>query len=602
MVTINLLGPPTVRDDRGGVRAPRGRKAWALLAYLLLNERPVGRSHLAELLFGEAGDPLGALRWTLAELRRALGVPGAFAGDPVSPRLGPQVAVDLETITATGGDAAPLLRLGGELLEGMQLAAHPEYESWLLVERHRIAALLEARLRTAAVALLAEGRAREAVSYAARAVAGNPLEEGNHELLVRSLAMAGDRDAARRQALVCEDLLRRELGIEVSAAVREAATAGAVVPAGRPGGGRAAASSRLDAGEAALVAGAVEAGLASLRQAAEEAARCGDAALEGRARAALGSALVHAVRGRDEEGSVMLHQAAALATRAGDRATAVTAYRELGFVEVQAGRRATADRWLARAAGLAETDDECATVLAVRGMNASDRGDYPAAFAYLAESVERSVSCGNRLQEGWSLSIAARAHLLRGEYSQAGAALARSLEAVREQRWFAFLPWPQSLQAELDLRLGRVDEAADALERAWAMACQLGDPCWEAMSARGMSLLHAHKGDHTAAAGWLAEADTRITRVSDRYRWVHAHVLDTAVGALLGRGDEARARPLAADLQQLAARCEMREFVVRAHLHHGLLGDTAALAAARRLATEIDNPALVRMVEDPGRR
>jgi len=79
-LSIRLLGPPTLERDGRSVAAPRGRKAWAVLAYLLLAERPPGRRQLAELLFGDADDPLGALRWTLAELRRALGAPGLFGG------------------------------------------------------------------------------------------------------------------------------------------------------------------------------------------------------------------------------------------------------------------------------------------------------------------------------------------------------------------------------------------------------------------------------------------------------------------------------------------------------------------------------------------
>ena len=49
-LTIRLLGMPSI--ERGGqpLRPPRGRKAWAVLAYLLLTDRQVSRQHLAELL------------------------------------------------------------------------------------------------------------------------------------------------------------------------------------------------------------------------------------------------------------------------------------------------------------------------------------------------------------------------------------------------------------------------------------------------------------------------------------------------------------------------------------------------------------------------
>jgi tetratricopeptide (TPR) repeat protein len=485
----------------------------------------------------------------------------------------------------------------GELLEGVSVTASPAFESWLVVERHRLAALAEARLREAALALLAAGQPGAAVAYASRAVAQNPLEEGNHELLVRSLAAAGDRTAAMRQAAVCEDTLRRELGIEPSAALLEAAAAPIGTAVGLPVSGRAAVASQLDAGRAAITAGAVQAGIDCLRRAATDAAGCGDAGLQGQALVALGSALIHAVRGRDEEGAVVLHEAIPLASQAGDRETAVTAHRELGFVEVQAGRRQTAEAWLAKAEALAETDDQLGAILGVRGLSASDMGDYPAAFQYLERSVERAARGGNQRQQAWSLANLGRAHLLRDERSQAAGALARSLELVHEQRWMAFLPWPEALKGELDLRAERVEAATEGFEHAYALACQLGDPCWEGMAARGLGLLNARMGDGATATAWLAEAHTRCSRVSDRYQWVRGHVLDAMVTTAIDRHDQAEAGRLVDTMALLAARGDMRELVVRAHLHRSRLGDPAALAAARLLAGGIDNPALARLLD-----
>jgi DNA-binding SARP family transcriptional activator len=591
MVTIRLLGPPVVERDGQPQRPPRGRKAWALLAYLVLAQRPPSRRHLADLLFADAADPLGALRWTLAELRRVLGSP-VFTGDPVDTALGPDVTVDVRSVMADPVTGPDLLELGAELLEGLQLTSNVEFESWLLVERHRVSAAVEARLREEALVLLASGRPAEAVPYAAAVVARNPLDEGNHELLVRGLAMSGDRAAAERQVAVCEDLMRREVGVQATPALRDAVNASSASPHGLPLSGRAAAVSQLEAGRAAIVAGAVDAGIQCLRRAVAEAARHGDAALRGRALAALGGALVHALRGRDEEGAVVLHEAIEQATRAGDRATAVLGHRELGFVEVQAGRRTTAESWLSRAQELAETDDEHAAILGVRGMNASDMGAYPAAFRFLTESVERADRCGDRRQQAWSLSIIGRAHLLRGERSQAAAVLADSLRLVHDQRWMAFLPWPQALRAELDLLAGDVATAADGFERAWTLGTQVGDPCWEGMAARGLGLLHTGRGDHAAALRWFDAATASCGRVSDRYQWVHGYVLDAAAGAALDRDEPARAKRLIASLAALAARCDMRELVVRAHLHRSRLGDRTAISAARLLGSGIDNPTL----------
>jgi DNA-binding SARP family transcriptional activator len=629
MITVRLLGRPAVEGDGRAVRLPRGRKTWALLGYLLLAERPPSRKHLAELLFADADDPLGALRWALAELRRALGGAIEVTGDPIRATPGPDVVVDVLTLTraadppapgdplapadslasagslapadplASAGSLAPadsLALADGELLEGVELASCLEFESWLLVARHRMSATVEARLRETAARLLAQGRAGAAVPYAQRAVARNPLEESNHELLVRSLAVAGDAMAAQRQIAVCRDLLRRELGVDASPSLSDAADVGSGSSMVSPLGGRAAAISQLEAGRAAIAAGAVDAGLQCLRRAVVEAETCRDDALRGRAMLALGAALVHAVRGRDEEGGVVLHEAIAHATRAGDRATAASAHRELGFVEVQAGRRDTADGWLARAEELADDDKERAAVLGVRGMNASDRADYPVALDCLRESAELAERGAARRQQAWSLAILARAHVLRGEHSQARHELARSTDLIRADRWLAFLPWNQAFSGELRRLEGDLGGAGEELEQAWGMACQIGDPCWEAVAARGLGLLSANRGHRAESTHWFGEAAARSVRVIDRYQWVRGYVLDAAAATALEQGEPERARPLVVALTQLAARCDMRELTVRAHLHRFRLGDRGALAGARLLGSGIDNPDLSRML------
>jgi hypothetical protein len=158
----------------------------------------------------------------------------------------------------------------------------------------------------------------------------------------------------------------------------------------------------------------------------------------------------------------------------------------------------------------------------------------------------------------------------------------------------AFLPWPQALTGELELRAGRLEAAGERFEHAYALACQLGDPCWEGMTARGLGLLRASVGDHAKATAWLEEAHVRCSRVSDRYQWVRGYVLDAMVAVALDQRDHSAAGRLA---DTLAARGGMRELVVRAHLHRGRLGDPTALASARLLGAAIDNPALARLLD-----
>lgn len=594
-VVVRLLGAPSVEIDGVPGPAPRGRKAWALLTYLALAERPPTRQRLASLLFDGADDPLGALRWNLAELRRSLGAYAEISGDPVRLVLADGVTTDLELL-AHGGRSPADVAIGGELLEGMSFEGSSAFETWLLVERRRLSAASEAVIHENALAHLAAGRLEAAVTTASRLVSLNPLEENYQTVLVRALAASGQREAALEQVARCERLFRRELGALPSPAVRAAADAVLGGTTRSPSIGRAAAAAQLEAGEAAVNAGAVDAGLECLRRAVAEADACGDDQLRLRAMIALGSALVHGARGRDEEGAGVLHEALAAATEDGDRAAAARSTRELGFIDVQAGRRERADHWLAQAEELAADDDlELAAVLGVRGMNLSDMARYEDSLRTLQMSVDRALRAGGRRQAAWSVSLVGRIHLLRGDTERAATALEESLEHVRAERWMAFMPWPQSLRAEVDRERGRVEESTDGYAHAFALARQLGDPCWEGVAARGSGLLHADAGDVPAAVAWLEDAASRCSRWPDTYQWVYGYILDAACQVTVGIGAPSAPRWVER-LSEVAARAGMRELVIRAHVHRAHLGQAGAAEAATLAAAGIENPILTELV------
>ncbi len=562
--TIRLLGRPALLRD--GVQVPDllGSEGWALLGYLLLSGHPATREELATLEL-EAGFP---------ELRRVLGDAVTIAGDPVRLELAPDVSID---------DSA-----GGILLDGV--SGGPAFAAWLRVMRRRVAGHAESVLHETALAELAAGRPAQAAEYAARLVASDPFDEANHELLVRSLIAAGDRAGALAQVTACRRLFREQLGTEPSPALRNAAGPGA--PVEPMTGGGAAGRGQLEAGEAAMAAGALEYGLSCLRRACTEAAICGDGALGARSLTALGTALVHAVRGRDEEGAAVLHQALAVAESAGDRESLVAALRELAYTDIQAGRRAGIESRLARAAQLAEGDAEHAAILTVQGMNHSDMGDYPRAFAALESAIERAERAGDRRRLAFALSLLARAQLLREETDAAGRSLDRALAIVDAERWLAFQPFPEAMRGEVDLRHGRDARASERFEHAYALACELADPCWEGLAARNLGLLHRARGEEASSRGWIDEARARSKRLPDRYVWMHGHVLDTAIELGLEAGEEEQTTQLIDTLAALAARTEMRELVVRGLAHAARIGQAGALDSARVLAVEIENPTL----------
>jgi DNA-binding SARP family transcriptional activator len=594
-VAIVLLGKPRIERDAAPMPPPRGHKSWGLLAYLVLAERQPTRTHLASLLFAKADDPLGALRWNLAELRRVLGDPLVLRGDPPALRLPHGTVVDVRDLLRGAGAATGFADWQGDLLEGIHFPECPEFDLWLGYQRRQIMGVYQAIVHEAALARLAADDAGGAIDLAARLVAVEPLEARSQELLIRCLARSGDRRRAEQQLLACEQLFERDLGMRPGPEIRAAAREGNPVAAL---GDRAAALGQLEAGRAAIDAGAVEPGLECLRLASAEAAASGDVALHARSLSELGSALVHAVRGRDQEGAAVLHEALVSAERAGEQATAAMACRELGYIDVQAGRGHSAMRWLAKATELSTTDEERCAILGVRGMALSDRADYRPALQLLEESAAIATSCGRSQQVAWSLSLIGRIYLLRDEFDEAIAALDRCLDLVAAERWTAFRPWPEALRAEALLRAGRWDSSSGRLDSAFRLACQLGDPCWEATAARVIGLQRAAEGDTGAAREWLAQARARVTRVSDPYEWVHAQVLETMAGLAI-EADDHDAGTIIRDLQQLAERAEMREFVVRALLHNARLAVPGAHQAAQLLAAEIDNPAFQRLLGSP---
>jgi DNA-binding SARP family transcriptional activator len=599
-LAIHLLGAPFVTSGSARRTAPRGRKPWALLAYLLTTESAPSREWLAELLFSDADDPLNALSWNLTQLRRLLGPDATISGEPVELQLPSGTFIDIRAMTAgTWVQALNVPGLGRDLLEGMAFPSSPAFEVWLLAERRHLAGAAGNVLREAARARLAAGDAARAVELASRLVTADSLDEDAQELLIRAYATTGDRSAAERQRDACIALFRRELGIDPGDSVLRAADLEASrSPAERPTT-RTTIEARLEAGLAAMDAGAVDAAIASMREAVAEAYDTGESDLQGRALLALGSALVHGVRGRDAEGAGILHEAIGVAERIGNGAPAAQAHRELGYVELLRGRYDRAQRWLRRAASLAGDDQaERAWAHAVQGVALTDIGRHAEALVELHEALRLAGEADAAPVEAWALTFIGRSHLLCRDLVAAREALERALIVARRLRWTAFIPLPESLLADVDLAEGRTDAAAAAYEHAYALSLQLGDPCWEGMAARGVGLVANQRGDSEAALRWIGEARTRCVRLPDAWLWVEGYCLD-ALCTLAVDHRRPEAASWIADLEALATRTGMRELVARAYFHRGRLGDQGAAEAALVLAAEVDNPAVLSV--DPTR-
>ena len=596
-VAIHLLARPRVEINGREVPRPRGRKVWGILALLLLSEGPIHRGRLASLLFADADDPLSALRWSLAELRRLLGPGVMLAGDPINLDLPPETFVDVRTLASgTWVEAAYVPGIGHELLEGVDVHAEAAFETWLLTERRRVANLSAAVLREAATARLAAGYADAAVELATKLVAADQYDEEAQALLVRALVAAGQEPRARRYLAETIDRIRQDLGVEPSHTLQRAAdVVGEAVPGPPWIRGAAAVESLITAGEAAIGAGVFEAGIEILRRSVADARDTHDRGLEARALAALGTAFVHGARGRDVEGATVLHEALAAAEEVAEHGLVAVACRELGYIELKRARYERADAWLVRSEAAAPDRDSRTAAAAIHGVVASDRGRTVQAIELLNGAEADARALDKPRLEAWALAFLGRSHLLRQEWEPARLALTQGLAVTRSAGWTTFLPFPQSLLAEVDLAEARIDQAAASFEAAFALGCQIRDPCWEGMAARGIGLIHATNDRIDEAIAWLDDARTRCMRIADAYLWVQAYCLDALCGVAV-KHTRPEARAWVADLETLAARTGMSEMLVRAHLHRTALGDRNAAETASLFADRLDNPAVLRAI------
>lgn len=211
-VHVRLLGGFRVDTPDGTLDVPLS--AQRLVAYLGLQERPVNRRRAAGVLWPEVDDDrAGAnLRSTVWRARRAGRLIEATRG---SLRLEPAVDVDVRRLAGyaevlaehAGAGALPQgVRFDCDLLPGW-------YDDWVVEERERLRQIVLGALGRLVPALIASGRAAEAVEIGQQAVRLEPLSETSHRSLIAAYLAAGDRARAVCQFREHAALLRSEMGL-----------------------------------------------------------------------------------------------------------------------------------------------------------------------------------------------------------------------------------------------------------------------------------------------------------------------------------------------------------------------------------------------------
>lgn len=242
-LSISLFGPFAIAGQGGHSLTPRGRRACALIAFLILSpSRSAPRERLAEMFWGGRGEDQAraSLRQCLAEIRTALRGAVLIEADRDRVWTNPDgYTTDYDIVIAaleTGsiGDAlAALRRLPGmPLLDGLK--ATPEFGDWLRDTGERLARQLHDAVLSRIRREAAGGDSGDARSIADAYLDLSPDAEAVVAVAMECDLAAGDRVAAMRRYERLRSYLARELDVAPGAAVvriHEAMASDAAMPA-----------------------------------------------------------------------------------------------------------------------------------------------------------------------------------------------------------------------------------------------------------------------------------------------------------------------------------------------------------------------------------
>ena len=234
-LVLRFLGLPQLHLDDQPVSTDR-RKAIALLAYLAVNDLERGfqkysRELLSALLWPdyEQAKAFSNLRNVIWEVHQALGE-GWLVADRETVGLSADADIELDVARfqdllfqsrqqSSPESRIPLLMEASRLynnhfLTGFSLKDAYGFNEWAYVQsedlRHKLLVVLE-RLAEDYCSI---GQAEKAILHARRLVTLDPLNEVSHRKLMEVYMQAGQPSAALKQYQACEQILRKELGLD----------------------------------------------------------------------------------------------------------------------------------------------------------------------------------------------------------------------------------------------------------------------------------------------------------------------------------------------------------------------------------------------------
>ncbi|HET6778806.1 MAG TPA: AAA family ATPase, partial [Gemmatimonadales bacterium] len=218
-VALTLLGPPSavVAGEKVGV-CQLSAKALALLTYLVLEPGPHTRDELAGLLWGESPDDQArtSLRQALKHLRSQLG--DIFRRDRPAIELAVPLDCDVSAFRQ-GVLQDPRLAISMDIprfLAGFTIRHAPQFDEWVAQTRRDLLSRYHSALGTLAREAMGQWRWRDAITFAERWLASDPLSDEAVRLGIEARYLAGDRGAALAHYNTYRAILKQETDCEPS--------------------------------------------------------------------------------------------------------------------------------------------------------------------------------------------------------------------------------------------------------------------------------------------------------------------------------------------------------------------------------------------------
>jgi DNA-binding SARP family transcriptional activator len=239
---VRLFAKCNIEKDEQILEGFDSGKSMELFCYLLLNrDQHHNRETLADLLWDSTSTSQSKkyLRQALWQLQSTLqddpnsSDPPILLIEPDWIRVNPDANlwIDVVEFEAAFKRAHGLQgwQLDADTLLALQQAAHLYmddlllgwYQDWALFERERLQNMFLSILDKLMVYCEAHGEYERGINYGMRILSFDRAHERTHQSLMRLHYLSGDRTAALRQYLRCEQALKEELGVDPARRTQE---------------------------------------------------------------------------------------------------------------------------------------------------------------------------------------------------------------------------------------------------------------------------------------------------------------------------------------------------------------------------------------------